>query len=302
VRSEARSAPALPGGAETPATGHRTGRVPLVSHRKTDWATVALLASMYLVLIGNFACYLLAPLPLLVHIMISTIAIHLAFTIWHEAVHYNISSHRFVNDAAGVLGAFPYMAPFYLEKWFHLQHHALLNQRSDPNYIYMDGPFWTLPLRYPRVFRYARARMRDDPRGPGQHLSDRVAVIVVVCCYALAWWLGIFWALVALWFVPVVISKFVMDWYVNYLPHVGLPPHRFRGTRIIDAPWLTFALLGHNYHAIHHLWPSIPWHQYRATFVRKRDYLREHGVPIEPRLTFARIEEHETNRPDTLSG
>jgi fatty acid desaturase len=274
----------------------------LVSRRKTDWATLALLASMYVVLIGNVALYLLAPLPLLVHIAISTIAIHFAFTVWHEAVHYNISRHRFLNDAAGILGVFPYMAPFYVEKWFHLQHHALLNQRSDPNYIYTDGPFWTLPLRYPRVLQYARARMVDDPRSPGQHLADRVAVVAVLCLYALAWWLGVFWGLFALWFVPVVIGKIVMDWYINYLPHVGLPAHRFRGTRIIDAAWLTVALLGHNYHAIHHLWPSIPWHRYRATFVRKRDYLREHGVPIEPRLTFARPDEQEASEPDPLSG
>jgi beta-carotene hydroxylase len=81
--------------------------------------------------------------------------------------------------------------------------------------------------------------------------------------------------------VPVVIAKLVMDWYINYLPHVGLPPHRFRGTRIIDLPWFTPLVLGHNYHAIHHLWPTIPWHGYKSTFREKQAYLREHGVPIE---------------------
>jgi fatty acid desaturase len=37
----------------------------------------------------------------------------------------------------------------------------------------------------------------------------------------------------------------------------------------------------HNYHAIHHLWPTIPWHRYRAVFRRKLGYLQEHRVPIE---------------------
>jgi fatty acid desaturase len=93
-----------------------------------------------------------------------------------------------------------------------------------------------------------------------------------------------------------------MDWYVNYLPHAGLPPHRFHGTRIIDVRWLTFALLSHNYHAIHHLWPAIPWHRYRATFTQKLDYLREHGVPIETRITWARPESSEVENPDALAG
>jgi len=84
-----------------------------------------------------------------------------------------------------------------------------------------------------------------------------------------------------LWFVPVVIAKVVMDWYINYLPHVGLPADRYQGTRIIDVSWLTPLVLVHNYHAIHHLWPTIPWHRYRAVFKRKLGYLQEHGVPIE---------------------
>jgi fatty acid desaturase len=263
---------------------------------------LALLAAMYGALIGNFALYQYAPLPLLVHVMISALAIHLAFTVWHEGVHHTVSRRRFVNDATGILGVLPYMAPFYVEKWFHLQHHALLNRRDDPNYIYTDGPFWTLPLRYPRVLRFARARMVDDPRTSAQRFSDRAGVGVVIGIYALAWTHGVFFDLVALWFAPVVIGKVVMDWYINYLPHVGLPPHRFHGTRIIDTPWLTVALLGHNYHAIHHLWPSIPWHRYRATFVQKLDYLREHGVPIETRLRFSRPDVHELDEPDSLAG
>ena len=87
---------------------------------------------MDLLLIGNFALYRSAPLPLMVHVGISALAIHLAFSIWHEAVHRSVSPHRRLNDVVGLLGVLPYMAPDYLDKWFHLQHHPLLNQRDDP--------------------------------------------------------------------------------------------------------------------------------------------------------------------------
>ena len=72
------------------------------------------------------------------------------------------------------------------------------------------------------------------------------------------------------------------------------------GTRIIDVPWLTPLVLGHNYHAIHHLWPRIPWHRYPSTFTHKRSYLEEHGVPIEQRVPgLGRLS---AVRPDALAG
>jgi beta-carotene hydroxylase len=251
------------------------------STRRTDWQTLALLAAMYGLLIGNFAIYRASPLPLVVHVLVASLAIHLAFTIWHEAAHNNVSPRRWLNDAAGVLGIFPYMAPFHYEKWIHLQHHVLLNRPDDPNFNYIDGPFWQLPLRYLRVLRYVVEKSKQDPRGLRERRIDRASVLAVLSLYAVAAWQGALVDLLLLWFVPFVLSKILMDWYINYLPHVGLPPHRFQGTRIVDVPWLTLALVGHNYHAIHHLWPSIPWHRYRATFTEKRDYLDDNGVPIE---------------------
>jgi fatty acid desaturase len=261
-----------------------------------------LLAAMWAVLLGNFALYQSSPLPLAVHILLSIVAIHFAFTVWHEGVHQTVSENRWLNDAVGILGAFPYMAPFYVEKWFHLQHHALLNRRDDPNFLYMDGPYWQIPFRYVRILRYARQRMRDDPRSRGQKIADALPIAVVASIYGFAAVQGMILDVVLLWFVPAVVSKLIMDWYINYLPHVGLPPHRFRGTRIIDVPWLTVALLGHNYHAIHHLWPAIPWHRYRTTFTQKLDYLREHEVPIETRVTSSRPDAAEFAGPDSLSG
>jgi fatty acid desaturase len=252
--------------------------------RTTAWPTVALAGAMYALLLGNLALYWTAPLPLVLHVAVSALAIHLAFTVWHEGVHRNVSPRESLNDLVGVLGVFPYMAPYFLEKWFHLQHHAHLNRSGDPNLIYVDGPFWTIPLRYLRILRYAREQLAEDPRRPWQRRVDAAIPVAVVALYALAWWNGVLMDLLLLWLVPVVIAKLVMDWYINYLPHVGLPPDRYRGTRIVDVPWLTPLVLCHNYHAIHHLWPNLPWYAYRRTFERRREQLARRGVPIETRV------------------
>lgn len=272
------------------------------SSRRLDHPTLLLLAGMYALLIGNVALYVAAPLPLVFHVLAATLAIHLAFTIWHEAVHQNISSSSRVNEVVGVLGALPYMAPFFVERWFHLEHHRLLNQPDDPNYIYTDGPFWTIPFRYIRIARYAHARLGADPRSRGQRLSDRATTVAAVAVYGVALWQGFLLDVLLLWFVPLVLAKVVMDWYINYLPHAGLPPDRFRGTRIVDVRWFTPLVLAHNYHAVHHLWPAIPWHRYPTTFREKRGYLEERAVPIETRVSTPNPHAHDVVSQDPVSG
>lgn len=253
--------------------------------RKTlDLPTLALLCAMYGLLVGNLLLYWSAPLPLVLHILVATIAIHFAFTIWHEAVHMNVSRRLWINSVVGVVGMFPYMTPYFMQRWVHLRHHAYLNEPNDPNLIYTDGPFWTVPLRYPRVLRYAREVMANDPRSRPEKLTDSLFSLTIVAIYLAAWRAGVLLDLIALWFVPLVIAKLVMDWYINYLPHAGLSADRFAGTRVVDVGWFTWLVLGHNYHAIHHLWPNIPWHRYRPTFREKRAYLVENGVPVETAL------------------
>jgi len=260
------------------------------SGRKPDAATLLLLAAMYLLLIGNFVLHRAAPLPIVFHVLVGAVAIHFAFTIWHEAVHRNVCRSAWGNNLVGVLGMFPYMTPYFLQKWVHLQHHTRLNEPGDPNLIYAQRPFWKLPFRYPRALRYARKVLAADPRQPWERRADAVFLAAVLAVYAIAAWRGAFVEVLLLWFVPVVIAKGVMDWYINYLPHVGLPPHRYAGTRVVDVAWLTPLVLLHNYHAIHHLWPALPWHRYRAVFREKLPELRRNGVPIEHRVFGPRSE------------
>jgi len=111
-----------------------------------------------------------------------------------------------------------------------------------------------------------------------------VTTLLVLSVYAVAFVTGHGLDVLVLWFLPVVFAKLLMDWYINYLPHRGLPPHRFHGTRIIAVGWFTPLVLGHNYHAVHHLWPTVPWYRYRETYRKKLGYLEENGVPIERRV------------------
>ena len=256
---------------------------------KLDRHTLLLLLAQWILFVGNVAAALTNPFHPLVHVAIGFVPVHLAFTIWHEAVHGTVSNRRWVNNVVGVLGMFPYMTPYFMQRNVHLDHHKYLNETGrDPNLIYASGPFWQLPLRYLKLFSYAKKVTAEDPRTAAMKVSDLFFLAVVVGAFLAALLAGVLFELVVAWLVPMALAKVVMDWYVNYLPHVGLPPDRFAGTRIIEASWLTPLILAHNYHAIHHLWPTIPWHGYIPRYDEKRDYLVENGVPIERRVFVAR--------------
>jgi len=254
-----------------------------------DGGTLALLGLQWTLFVGNFVLYAAGPLPWFIHFLLGFAAVHLAFTIWHEASHHNITSTKWLNDAVGILGMFPYMTPYYLQRQIHLDHHRFLNEADDPNVIYASGPFWQMPIRYAKAFGVARERLAHDQRSRAMRISDFATVTLVASIWIFAIAQGFFFDLLLLWGLPFVAAKVVMDWYVSYLPHVGLPPSRWLGTRIVDVAWITPLVLVHNYHAIHHLWPRIPWHRYRQVYREREAELRKHGVPVEYRVFGGRI-------------
>jgi len=279
--------PIAPTAARTPASpAHSPARR---AGALVDGGTLALLGLQWTLFIGNFVLYAAGPLPLVLHFLLGFSAVHLAFTIWHEAAHRNVSSRDWLNHAVGILGMLPYMTPYFLQRQIHLDHHRLLNEPGDPNAIYAGGPFWQLPLRYAKAIGVAREKLADDRRGRGMRISDLASVSLVAIIWIVALLQGFFVDLLLLWGLPFRAAKIVMDWYVSYLPHVGLPPARWLGTRIVDVAWLTPLVLAHNYHAIHHLWPSIPWHRYRRVYRERQNELRKRGVPIEHRVFGGRI-------------
>lgn len=251
---------------------------------KTDFPTLLLLCAMYALFGGNVVLYAMHPLHPVLHVLIGAASIHLAFTIWHEAIHATVSRSARVNDVVGVLGMLLYMTPYFMQRWVHLEHHRKLNEVEDPNHLYTSGSLLTLPFRYFRALGYAKKIMKEDPRSRGEKVSDMATSAVIGGIYVWALATGRLWDILVLWLLPVVIAKLVMDFYVNYLPHRGLPADRFLGTRVIDVRWFEILVLNHNLHAVHHLWPTVPWHRYREVYERKFDYLKSHGVPIEHRV------------------
>ena len=203
----------------------------MAASRKTDWPTLGLLLAMYVVLIGNFVWHRVAPLPLArprrdrgrrdpprLHDLArgrspQRVAPDLAQSRGRRARH--VSLHDAVLHAA----LDPPRAPRAAQRTRGPELRSTPTARS--------GSFrcaTRAPLGYARKLltrRSAHPRRADLGRALGRSRWPAI--------FALAWWFGALRDALWLWLVPVVIAKLVMDWYINYLPHAGLPPRSLPG-------------------------------------------------------------------------
>ena len=226
-----------------------------------------------------------APSLLLVAVAFAVVMNSVYATI-HEAEHRMLFSNRRVNEAAGVLLALLFPAPFHLLRQGHLGHH-LRNRSDDEAFdLYFDGehPIWkqlqlygilsgfywlvavlanVVVLVVPFVMRREHfefdrpsAAFMDalNPRYTNHIRAEAIAVIVLHATV-------IFTLGIPFWKYAVMYAGFGFSWSaMQYVHHFGTTRHVLEGARNlwlwspVDLVWLH-----HNWHLTHHKHPTVPW-------------------------------------------
>jgi ring-1,2-phenylacetyl-CoA epoxidase subunit PaaE len=244
-----------------------------------DLATVALIVGQYAGLAVAYVGRASGWLPASVALLVGFCAMSLAFTAWHEGIHQTLARSRRLSGLLGRLAAIPVLIPYTQIRAHHILHHRYTNDpERDPDHWQLAGPFWSLALRWPRGVRTAREMCsRADPESVGSR-ADRVQIVLTLGVYlalALASPWGALWAFLA----PRLLLVYVHALFINYLPHVALPADRYASSRLLVVGSFTSALmLRHNYHALHHAHPVIPWHRYRRAYGTFANDLAARGV------------------------
>ena len=227
-----------------------------------------------------------------VTVLLSAAAIFVLFTVLHDAAHYSISTHRWVNVAFGRV-AMVFVSPLISFKSFafiHIEHHRNTNDDdgSDPDHFVSGASWWQAPVRFPLMdVPYLSFLVRNVKRRPRAEVLETVFLMgttlaVIVTC-ALT---GHLWTLAVLYLLPERAAMFVLAWWFDWLPHHDLEDtqqqNRYRATRNrVGSEWiLTPLLLSQNYHLVHHLHPSIPFHRYVATWRRNEEAYLERDAAI----------------------
>jgi len=230
-------------------------------------------------------------LPVPATVLLSAAAIFVLFTVLHDAAHYSVSTHRWVNVAFGRV-AMLFVSPLISFKSFafiHIEHHRNTNDdENDPDHFVSGAPMWQLPVRFPLMdVPYLTFLVRNVRRRPRAEVLETIflmgatVAVIVTCAFT-----GHLWTLAVVYLIPERVAMFVLAWWFDWLPHHDLEDtqqeNRYRATRNrVGSEWiLTPLLLSQNYHLVHHLHPSIPFHRYVATWRRNEEAYLERDAAI----------------------
>ena len=195
----------------------------------------------------------------------------------HEAVHRKFLPNRRANDLVGTfLTAAPVGSPFGAAQARHLAHHRLVGTDEDPDANLHSGADKETRRGLTRYFLSAllggyAGMVLMGPRAPqaasaaGTARRDLAALVVVQGAIALALTLAFaWWVYPALWLAPLATTTALAHLIRSFVEHAITERESERhANRLITirSNWFERAFLSPyymNYHAEHHLLPSVP--------------------------------------------
>lgn len=231
-----------------------------------------------------FVLHGLGWIPAWLAFLLGLAAYNLSFTIWHECAHGTVARRRGLCTAVGIATTLPMIYPgYFFQRREHLLHHKFQGDPDkDPVYPRTQCTPWMFPVQLVRVTLFPPQPPNGEPAPPaGEVWADRACQLLFVAGAVAAVLAGWGWTLLFAWVLPRAVILFVHAFYVCYLPHSVGGPGGYEKYRIVTrGPLLRLLTVSHNYHGLHHLWPTIPWHRYRATFQERRADLEARGVEI----------------------
>ncbi len=216
------------------------------------------------------------------------------FAPFHECTHRTAFRSALGNRlGAAITGVLFGMAPA-VYRTFHYEHHRYTQDvardpelSGDPRYAQWPPtlPTWLIAMSgyglimlklRPLVGFAIKPRSAWATFAAWEKQIDNPAQLVLECRMLLGLWslfivVALFnlpaggWWLFAAWFTHV----FQVLWVSA--EHTGLPLEGTiiaRTRTVATNPWVRFWLWNMNYHAEHHAWPAIPWHQLPAAHTR----------------------------------
>ncbi len=252
-------------------------------------------------------------IPLWLGLIINTVVASTFYMPLHEATHGSIwgaeKRMHWGEDLIGMLSAIPVGFSYKAHRPSHMRHHAHTNNHDkDPDH-YTDGPLWQLPFKWFGIviissllplFAFVPAAQKLVPQplrhsifevdGGGEKAGLHQLKYWVVSHGLLvaAFFLGIGWPVLLVWFVPARLQAlwllFVFAWYPH---HPATEVGRYVDTRVAVFPGSTFLIRGHDYHALHHLFPRVPHYRLPELWGEIGPQMTAKGVRTEGRALGA---------------
>lgn len=211
--------------------------------------------------------------------MMNVLALHMAGSVIHDASHNSAHQDRLVNAILGHGSALLLGFAFPVFTRVHLQHHAHVNDpENDPDhFVSTGGPLWLIAARffYHEIFFFKRRLWRKFELW--EWFFSRLVVLTIV---GVSIYYGFVDYILNFWFCPALVVGLALGLFFDYLPHRPFKERdRWHNARVYPSPILNILICGQNYHLIHHLWPSIPWYNYKPAYEVMKPLLDVKGSP-----------------------
>ncbi|MEO1403839.1 MAG: beta-carotene hydroxylase [Cyanobacteria bacterium J06635_1] len=211
--------------------------------------------------------------------VLSTLALHLVGTVIHDASHNAAHRNVIVNACLGHGSALMLGFTFPVFTRVHLQHHAHVNDpENDPDhFVSTGGPLWLIAARffYHEIYFFQRRLWRKF-----ELYEWFLSRLVVAGLIYSAWRFDFLDYLFNFWFAPALVVGLALGLFFDYLPHRPFEErNRWKNARVYPGMILNLAIMGQNYHLVHHLWPSIPWYKYKPAYEYMKPLLDQKGSP-----------------------
>ena len=232
---------------------------------------------LYLAVLFLFANGYLS--PVLTTLLLASLTFA-SYTPLHEAVHGNIggtkNKFKWLDKIVGYLMSPMIAIPFTSHQKEHFTHHGHTNTNKDPDAHIKN---W---FKSPKHFFYGTVRIIKTHNTFVMNNYTRAEI-----AFSIGWRFA-FTLYTGLVSVPVLflgwfLGAFLTLYLLSYLPHKPYKDtERWKNTNIqlFHIQWLENLIFQQNLHGIHHLFPRIPFYNYRKVFQKIEATMRAKETPI----------------------
>ncbi len=263
--------------------------MPLVRMLRSDAAPTVLM------IIGCYAAWaiatvLLPDLSLTLSVVMAGVAIALHASLQHEALHGNPFRTQWLNDAM-VAPALTLYVPYFRFRDTHLAHHKdadLTDPYDDPESHFLEPDRWDrLGPGMRAVLRFNNTLIGRVTIGPAVGMIGFAMNEVRSFCTGdprvVRGWLwhlpALALVLVWVWASPMPFGAYCLAAYLGasllkirtFLEHRAHEASRARSVIIEDRGPLSWLFLNNNFHVVHHMNPTVPWHRLPALYEASKD-------------------------------
>jgi beta-carotene hydroxylase len=256
-------------------------------------------------------------IPLWLGLLLNTVVASSFYMPLHESVHGNVWGRQRRGRAGeriiGTICSIPLALDFTAHRISHMQHHAFTNDpKKDPDHL-SSGPLRELPVGwyglmlskiiYPALIFVPASRrllpkkltqggaLEVDATDPGVVREGKSSLRYWVLQHTVllaAIVLGVGLEALLLWYLPSLLALgwllLVFAWYPH---HPATEVGRYVDTRVAVFPGSTLLIRGHDYHALHHLFPRVPHYHLPKLWKEIGEDLTAKGVRTEGRAKGA---------------